>query len=124
MKKSILVVDDDSMFRAIIRRHLDKLGFHVIENQSGTGVIEQIQTHAPAACIIDMVIDDREGIATIQDILTLQDRPKIIASSSNPHHLRHAEALAIDGTLLKPVSPAQLRSALISLHLIEAPAIP
>jgi CheY-like chemotaxis protein len=112
MKKSILVVDDDSMFRAIIRRHLDKLGFHVI------------QTHAPAACIIDMVIDDREGIATIQDILTLQDRPKIIASSSNPHHLRHAEALAIDGTLLKPVSPAQLRSALTSLHLIEAPAIP
>jgi CheY-like chemotaxis protein len=124
MKKSILVVDDDAMFRTIIRRHLDKLGFHVIENQSGTGVIEQIQTHAPAACIIDMVLNDREGLATIQEIQTLTKRPKIIASSSNPSYLHHAEALAIDGTLLKPVSQTQLRSTLTSLQLLEAPAVP
>lgn len=118
MTRSILVIDDDLLFRMIMRRQLDKLGFKVIENNSGTGVMEQIQMHAPVACIIDMLLDVKEGSATIQEVLALPARPKILAVSSNPQYLSRAAELTIDGTLLKPVSQAQLGGVLTKLGLI------
>lgn len=118
MTRSILVIDDDLLFQMIMRRQLGKLGFKVIENNSGTGVMEQIQMHAPVACIIDMLLDVKEGSATIKEVLALPVRPKILAVSSNPQYLSQAEELTIDGTLLKPVSQAQLGGVLTKLGLI------
>lgn len=115
----ILVADDDAMFRTIMKRHLDQMGFEVIENESGKGVIAQIQQHKPLACLIDMVMDEQEGIETLLEIAKLAGRPKVIAVSSNPHYLSYASDLGADTVLLKPISPETLRSTLNRLGVVR-----
>lgn len=110
--KRILVADDDAMFRTIVKRHLNRMGFEVIENESGKGVVDQIRQHRPVACLIDLVMDGKEGIETIEEIAGIAHRPKVVAVSSNAKYLDFATGLGADTSLLKPVSPESLRSAL------------
>lgn len=113
--KAILVADDDPLFRAIMKRHLDQMGFEVIENASGKGVIAQIRRHHPVACLIDLVMDEKEGIETIGEIAELTSRPKVVAVSSNATYLDLATDLGADASLLKPIAPDRLRSTLDQL---------
>lgn len=109
---TILVVDDDAMFRTIMKRHLQNMGFEVLENDSGMHVTDQITQYKPVLCLIDIVMDEKEGLETIREIQDLPYRPKIIAVSSNNIYLEFATAMGADDSLLKPVSPNTLRAAL------------
>ncbi|MEY4751441.1 MAG: hypothetical protein RIQ60_3655 [Pseudomonadota bacterium] len=120
MPAAVLVVDDDALFRTIVRRQLEALGFAVIEHDKGAGVKERIAQHRPVACLIDLVMDVRDGIETIQDVLALADRPKVIAVSGNPKFLYMADGFGIDGTLVKPVTPERLRDKLAGLELLAS----
>lgn len=111
----ILVVDDDTMFRSIMRRHLQNMGFEVIENDSGLNVAKQILHYRPEVCLIDIVMDEKEGLETIREIQSLPYRPKIIAVSSNGMYLDFATELGADDALLKPISSDSLRAALIRI---------
>ncbi len=113
--KKILVVDDDRLFRATMKRHLEQLGYEVVENDSGLGVDEQIQQDQPVACLIDIVMDKKEGIETIMEISKLPNRPKIISVSSNILYLDLAMSIGSDAQLLKPIAPESLTYALRNL---------
>ena len=110
--KKILVVDDDRLFRSTMRRHLELLGYAVMENDSGVGVRLQVEQEQPVVCLIDMVMEEKEGIETILEIIKLPNRPKIISVSSNRDYLEMAVALGADSMLSKPVSPEKLAQAL------------
>jgi CheY-like chemotaxis protein len=111
----ILVADDDLIFRTIMKHHLNQMGFEVIENESGIGVVAQIGQHHPVACLIDLVMDGKEGIETIGEILELAHRPKVVAVSSNVTYLEFATVLGADASLLKPFLPDKLKSTLNQL---------
>ena len=113
--KKILVVDDDALFREIMKRHLTRMGFVVLENDSGRGVVNQILNESPEACIIDIIMDKKEGLETIKEIKLLSNRPKIIAVSSNATYLEWAEALGADDIICKPVAPQTLQDTLNQL---------
>ena len=112
---SILVADDDAMFRSIMKRHLHQMDFDVIENESGKGVTAQIQRLHPVACLIDIIMEEQEGIETIREIAKLENRPKVVAVSSNALYLELAANLGADAILLKPISPDRLRATLSRL---------
>jgi len=111
----ILVVDDDRIFRATMKLHLERLGYEVIENDSGVGVTMQIQLDQPVACFIDIIMDKKEGLETILEITKLPVRPKIISVSSNMDYLDFAISMGSDAQLLKPVSLEKLKSTLNTL---------
>lgn len=113
--KKVLVVDDDRIFRTTMKRFLNQLDFEVIENDSGFGVIKQIQQDHPVVCLIDIIMDRQEGLQTILEIVLLGDRPKIIAVSANPKYLDWAMELGADAVLLKPISPDILANTLKNL---------
>jgi CheY-like chemotaxis protein len=100
----ILVADDDAMFRAITKRHLEQLGFEVIEEESGKRVANQVLKYQPRACLIDIFMDEKEGIETIGEITRIVGRPKIIAVSSSDIYLEAALGLGADAALKKPIT--------------------
>ena len=112
---TLIVADDDALFRHFIGRQLNRLGFQVIETDSGKDVIALIREHAPTACLIDIVMDEKEGIETIIEIGQLSPRPKVIAVSSNPLYLAFAADIGADDTLTKPVTPEALGRVLARL---------
>jgi CheY-like chemotaxis protein len=95
-----------------MKRHLERLGYEVIENDSGVGVYMQIQQYKPVACFIDIIMDKKEGLETILEITKLPMRPKIISVSSNMDYLDFAISMGADAQLLKPISPEKLESTL------------
>ncbi|MEQ1621251.1 MAG: response regulator [Methylococcales bacterium] len=117
MTQKILVVDDDGIFRAIMRKNLEKLGYNVLEKASGMDVNALVEQEQPVACLIDIVMDEKEGIETIIDLGSLAIRPKIIAVSSTEFYLTLAVDLGCDAGLKKPITPAQLEATLQSLDI-------
>lgn len=119
MQKTIIVADDDTLFRLMMRRHINALGFEVIEDENGVNVARQIKQFNPVACIIDIVMEKKEGIETIIEMKALPQCPKIIAVSSNNYFLSLATSFGVDGTLQKPVSPEALASKLREVGVLE-----
>ncbi|MDD2759723.1 MAG: response regulator [Methylomonas sp.] len=111
----ILVADDDTIFRTIIKRHLEQLGFEVIEEESGKRVARQIFSYRPAACVIDIFMEEKEGIETIHEITKMADKPKIIAVSSNAMYLNAVLGLGADAVLKKPITLETLKLKLNQL---------
>ena len=117
---SIILADDDELFRAIMKRHLTRMGFDVIEETSGKHVLAQIQRHHPVACLIDLVMDEKEGMETISEIQALPNKPKVIAVSSNPLYLEFAQTLGADAIVTKPVAEESLRATLKQLGVVTS----
>lgn len=113
--KTILVVDDDPIFRGHMTLLLTELGYRVIESSSGVGVTELVAREKPVACLIDLIMAEREGVETILELRSLPDCPKLIATSSNPIYLSMVEYMGVDATLCKPVGQERLQAALKQL---------
>jgi DNA-binding response OmpR family regulator len=107
----IIVVDDDLMTRTLIKRYLHKLGFDVLLEESGDNLMRLVLEQQPVACIIDLVMEGKEGVQTIFELESLPNKPKIIAISSNPNYLNFMNGLDI-ALLLKPVTLESLQKTL------------
>lgn len=115
---TILVVDDTSIFRAIMKRYLNKLGFDVLELDSGKGVAKLLKIHQIEAIILDIIMDEQEGIETILELRNMPNRPKIIAVSSNEDYLQFAWDFGANATLTKPVALDNLTGVLRNLAIL------
>lgn len=111
----IIVVDDDLSTRILMKRYLEKLGFEAILESSGDNVLSLVLKHQPVACIIDILMDGKEGMQTIFELSELPNPPKLIAFSQNAFYLGIADGFAIDDRLLKPVTPEMLQQSLQKL---------
>ena len=119
MSRKILVAEDDAIVRSILKQYLSLNGFVVIEEPSGLKVRERVLEHKPEACLIDIIMDVKEGIETIEEILSLPDRPKIIAISSDSFYLSLALELGADAILQKPIEASSLQETLKKLEIFN-----
>lgn len=113
--KRILVVDDDEVFVRITARHLEAMGFEVIENTTGRDVQADIERHGPDACLIDIVMEEKDGLETLTELVIKGTESKIVAVSAHPTYLEWALDLGADAGLCKPLHPGELRLALAAL---------
>ena len=113
--KNILLVDDDLMFRALINRQLTILGFDTLELESGKQVVPWVNEHEIEAIVLDLMMDEQEGMETLTQLMALIDRPKVIVVSSNPDYLDIAMSIGADDKLIKPVRYEMLEMTLRKL---------
>lgn len=100
----IIVADDDLQTRTLMKHYLEKMGFEVLLESSGNNVARLVVRHRPVACIIDILMEGKEGVQTICELVDLPHRPKVIAFSQNPVFLQMVDGLGADVRLLKPVT--------------------
>ncbi|TPQ28717.1 response regulator [Methylomonas sp. EFPC3] len=115
--KKLLVVDDDAMFRHVMKHHLSQLGFTAIENDSALHLYQQIREESPAACFIDIVMEGKDGIETILELKEKSQCPKLIAVSSNVMYLDWVSEFGVDAILIKPVSLQAVKQVLDKLEI-------
>ena len=114
-QQTILVVDDDEIFRASMSQALTHLGYRVLELPSGVGVRELVEKEKPVLCLIDLVMADREGIETLIDLKSMEHPPKLVAVSSNMAFLGATRLLGADAILTKPITRERLEATLTML---------
>jgi CheY-like chemotaxis protein len=80
----VLIIDDDSDFRALIRSYLGRAGYQVIEADDGAKVIAEWCSGC-ALIMVDLLMPGTEGIETIKRLRKEGVRTKILAISGASH---------------------------------------
>jgi DNA-binding NtrC family response regulator len=116
----ILVIEDDEQVSTMLYMTLSKAGHHVEEAPDGEIGTNRFFENPFDLVITDIVMPDKEGLATIQDLLGAFPDLKIIAISGggqlNPMtYLAMATELGAARAFFKPIDQAELLSAVEDL---------
>jgi CheY-like chemotaxis protein len=84
MTKSVLVVDDDPVFRALAGRLLTACGLTVIgEADSVAAALAAVLRIQPAAVLLDVGLPDGDGIALAGKLTQLPRGPRVVLTSAD-----------------------------------------
>jgi len=110
-KPTVMIVDDESSVRLLVREILSSVGYRVVEAEDGIQGHHLMKADPADLVITDMVMPDREGIEVIQSLRKEFPSVMIIAISGafmGDHYLQIAKALGADAVLSKPFKSQEL----------------
>lgn len=77
----ILIIDDDPLFRNLVRRFLEADGHDVIDAESGEAGLQLFRSRAPDLIVTDIFMPGISGLETIEQIRAEKPDMRIIAVS-------------------------------------------
>jgi DNA-binding response OmpR family regulator len=116
----ILLIDDDDDLRSITAMMLRTGGHEVHQAVNGTEGVKLYRQQPVNLVITDLVMPEKEGLATIMELRKLNPQVRIIAISGgfayDPRlYLNMAKKLGADRVLRKPFLPEELKEAVDAL---------
>ena len=124
----ILIIDDESQIRSMLRLMLERVGYEVAEAPDGIEGIRQYRENPADLIITDLIMPNKDGIGMIIDLKKEFPKVKIIAMSgggvNRPEgYLDGAKKLGATRTLTKPIDREEMLKAVKdSLQDTTAPA--
>lgn len=109
----ILIVDDSSFMRKIIKDILSKNGFDkLIEAKNGIDAIDLYKSEKPNLVILDVIMPDKDGFSTLTNIIEIDKKANIIVCSASSNNILIKELVAegIKGFIVKPFEEKELIS--------------
>ncbi|MGH8093393.1 MAG: response regulator [Chthoniobacterales bacterium] len=114
--KTLVLIDNDALSRALLAQCLTGLGWRVLEAEDGATGLEMVVEHQPAAVICDLRTPKRNGFKVCRTIreqpLLKSTRVILIGVSRFANDRDTAFAIGADNYLAKPIEPADLLTAL------------
>ena len=102
---NILVIDDSTVQRVIIRKYVEKEG-HLVVGEAGTGQegVELYKKLKPDIVTLDIVMPDANGIAILKEIMSYDSDANVIMCSSTAiqHMIIEAIHIGAKSFLVKP----------------------
>jgi DNA-binding response OmpR family regulator len=122
---SILITDDESSIRLMLRTALESDGFLVREAANGRDALEAMARQAPDLMVLDLNMPVLDGMAVLEQMKSLAalNRPRVIiltAYGSISAAVKATRLGAVD-FLEKPITPTDLRQAVHSV--LEEPEL-
>ena len=117
--KTVLIVDDSSLMRRIIRHIVIKNGYDVIgEANNGRLGVEKYKELSPDIVTMDLVMDDMNGLEALK--LIIEENPKanviMVSSMGQDVVVRDAILTGAKNFLLKPFDETQVVDAIKKLE--------
>jgi DNA-binding response OmpR family regulator len=115
-RQSVLVVDDESNIRLMLRTTLQSSGYRVIEAGNGREALEAIDRDLPDVMILDLSMPVLDGMGLLRELAgrpTSQYRPRIIVLTAYGSIAAAVKATRFGAMdfLEKPVSPDEVRQS-------------
>lgn len=112
----ILIIDDESQIRSMLRLMLERVGYEVLEAADGMEGIRQYRDNPADLIITDLIMPNKDGIGMIIELKKEFPKVKIIAMSgggvNRPEgYLDGAKKLGAERTLTKPIDREEMLSA-------------
>ena len=114
--KSLLIVDDDNPLRERLARAMEKKGFRVTQAESVKQGINQAKNSPPAYAIVDLRLNDGNGLEVVREIQKLKKDSRIVMLTGYgniPTAVAAIKAGAID-YIPKPVDADDVEKALLA----------
>jgi two-component system, chemotaxis family, chemotaxis protein CheY len=120
MAKTVLVVDDSSSLRALVKLALTRAGYAVIEGADGREGLAQLDKAAKVHLIVsDVNMPNMDGITFVQNI---KQHPKhkfipviMLTTEDEQAKMQQAKAAGARAWLTKPFNPPELLDAVSKL---------
>ncbi len=113
----ILLIEDDELFRKMLRTTLEEMGHAVAEARDGKKGVALYEREATDVVITDLIMPEKEGIETIVELRRKSPGVKIIAMSGGGRvtpndYLEIARKMGAKRVLSKPFSNEALAAAI------------
>ena len=108
---TILVVDDEETIREVVRRYLEREGYHVKEAADGYEALRIIQDDPPSLIVLDLMLPGIDGLSLTQHLRQDRQIPIIMltAKSEDNDRIRGLD-LGADDYITKPFNPQEVVS--------------
>ena len=106
---TLLVVDDESRIRDLIRKYAVFEGYDVEEAADGMAAIDMCRTNQYDLIIMDVMMPELDGFSACREIRKISQVPVIMLSARGEEYDRiHGFELGVDDYVVKPFSPREL----------------
>jgi DNA-binding response OmpR family regulator len=110
---TVLIIEDEAPFRSLLVQALNMHGYDVLEAGDGDEGLKRMRSRPVDLVVTDIVMPNREGLATIMELRRDYPRLGIIVMSGGqakdaPLYLLTAKSLGADYRLLKPFALSEL----------------
>jgi two-component system chemotaxis response regulator CheY len=104
----ILIIDDDESIRYILRETLQRAGYEVDEAHNGREGLQRYRVTPAHLVITDIVMPEKNGLETIQELRHDFPCVKIIVMSGSREQCDMMQQLGVQSTLRKPFDLREL----------------
>ncbi len=115
MAVSVLIVDDLTFIKIVLRDILEKSGFHVIgEASNGKQAVAMYQERHPDVVLMDITMPDMDGLTALKKIREVDPAAKVIICSALGQQRLIVQAIQLGAKdfIVKPFQPPRVVSAL------------
>lgn len=124
----LLIVDDETNIRELIKKYAAFEGYEVEEATNGLEAIEKCQTGSFNLVIMDVMMPELDGFSAVKEIRKTKNIPIIMLSARGEEYDRlHGFDLGIDDYVVKPFSPKELMmrvNAILNRYLANSIVVP
>ncbi|MBQ7320581.1 MAG: response regulator transcription factor [Clostridia bacterium] len=105
----ILVVDDESRIRAIIKKYAEFEGHQVTEAADGMEAVTLCRMQSYDIIIMDIMMPELDGFSACREIRKISETPIIMLSARGEEYDKiNGFELGVDDYVVKPFSPKEL----------------
>jgi len=119
----VLIVDDESQIRRVLRTTLTSQGYTVAEAKSGDEALELIRQERPDLILLDVNMPGRSGLETCREVRSSSDIPIIMLTVRNTERDKvQALDAGADDYVVKPFGSEELMARIRAALRRTAPA--
>ena len=113
MSKRVLVVDDDTALRRLVRTILTREGYEVDEAYGGREALEKIAWADYDAIVLDLMMPEISGFDVLNAISQVRPNSKcvVVISAAAPQAISEADSPLVRARLRKPFEISELIAA-------------
>jgi two-component system chemotaxis response regulator CheY len=118
MSKTIMVVDDSSSFRTVVKLALQKAGYAVVEAMDGQDAVDKLGSNRPNLIVCDVNMPRMDGLSFARHVKGSPHKfTPIIMLTTESQDAKKAEgkAAGVRAWITKPFQPSQLVDAVTRL---------
>jgi two-component system chemotaxis response regulator CheY len=118
---TILIVDDSSMMRALVRDALEADRHEVVEARDGTAALAVLEKTIPSLVITDVLMPEMDGLTLARRLRAdarFQRLPILVLTTEDGDATKASgRSAGVTGWLVKPFDPTALRATV--RHVLE-----
>ena len=108
-KQKVMIVDDDSRIRVLLRMYLEKADFQVTEAEDGVAALLLYQQNKPDIILLDIMMPVLDGLETCRQIRKLDSTPIILLTARTEEDDKLlAFGSGADDYIEKPFNPSEV----------------
>ncbi len=105
----ILIVDDESNIRSLIRKYAAFEGYQADEAANGAEAVDMCRMNSYDLVIMDVMMPEMDGFSACREIRRFSQVPMLMLSARGEEYDRiHGFEVGVDDYVVKPFSPREL----------------